>query len=152
MQPLEPFSWKVFQPRDRKTISSVAIHNLTYGRQNNLFLLCKPPTSLPHKPATPLTPTPLSLSAVAPKETDEYRREELGSWKHELRWHRRALADDPAWYFNRLVWICVLAWLVSLIPGTLDMIAASAVALVAVVRWAREILLALPEHASTRSF
>ena len=46
----------------------------------------------------------------------------------------------------------MLAWLISLIPGTLDMIAASAVALVAVVRWAREILLALPEHASTRSF
>jgi hypothetical protein len=41
VQPLEPFSWKVFQPRDRKTISSVAVHNLTYGRQNNLFLICK---------------------------------------------------------------------------------------------------------------
>lgn len=40
-QPLEPFSWKVFQPRDRKTISNVAVHNLTYGRQNNMFLICK---------------------------------------------------------------------------------------------------------------
>ncbi|KAH8981508.1 hypothetical protein EDB86DRAFT_2975388, partial [Lactarius hatsudake] len=40
--PLEPFSWKVFHPRDRKTISGAAIHNLTYGRQNNMFLICKP--------------------------------------------------------------------------------------------------------------
>ena len=44
LKPLEPFSWKVFQPRDRKMISSAAVHNLTYGRQNNLFLLCKPHT------------------------------------------------------------------------------------------------------------
>ena len=43
-------------------------------------------------------------------------------------------------------------WLVSLVPGAIDMVAAVAVALVAVVRWAREFLLALPEHASTRSF
>jgi len=122
--PLEPFSWKVFQPRERKTISSVAVHHLTYGRHNNLFLL------------------------FAPKPTDEYRREELGTWAHELRWHRRALADDPAWYFNRLVWLCALAWLVSLVPAALDMFAAAA----ALVCWARELLVALPEHAQTRSF
>jgi hypothetical protein len=126
--PLEPFNWKVFQPRDRKTISSVAVHNLTYGRQNNLFLI------------------------FAPKETDEYRHEELGSWKHEIRWQRRAFADDPSWYLNRLMWLFALAWLVSLVPGTLEIFAAAVVALVAIVRWSRESLLALPEHARTRSF
>ncbi|KAH9174368.1 hypothetical protein EDB89DRAFT_1952503 [Lactarius sanguifluus] len=40
--PLEPFSWKIFHPRDRKTISGPAVHNLTNGRQNNMFLICKP--------------------------------------------------------------------------------------------------------------
>ncbi len=94
----------------------------------------------------------LPLFAVSPKATDEYRHEELGTWAHELKWQRRALADDPAWYFNRLVLLCALAWLLSLIPGTLDVLATAALALVAVVRWARELLLALPEHARTRSF
>ncbi|KAF8267230.1 hypothetical protein EI94DRAFT_1731062 [Lactarius quietus] len=126
--PLEPFSWKVFQPRDRKTISSVAIHNLTYGKQNNLFLL------------------------FAPKPTDEYKREDLGTWMHEIKWHRRTLADDPAWYFNRLVWICVFAWLASLVPGAVDVFVYAALVIAAVVRWARELLVALPECARTRSF
>ena len=40
------------------------------------------------------------LHPVVPTETDEYRREEQGTWAHELKWQRRALADDPAWYFN----------------------------------------------------
>ncbi|KAF8262697.1 hypothetical protein EI94DRAFT_1743026 [Lactarius quietus] len=119
--PLEPFSWKVFQPRDRKTISGVAIHNLTYGKQNNLFLLCKPPLHIP------LPSTSHTLHSRT-KTTDEYKREDLGTWMHEIKWHRRALADDPAWYFNRLVWICVFAWLASLL------------------------LVALPECARTRSF
>ncbi|KAH9018796.1 hypothetical protein EDB83DRAFT_174750 [Lactarius deliciosus] len=126
--PLEPFSWKVFHPRDRKTISGAAIHNLTNGRQNNMFLI------------------------FSPKATDEYKLEELGTWAHELKYQRRVLADDPAWYFNRLVSLCALAWLVSLVPGTLDVLAAAALALVAVVRWARGLLMALPEHARTRSF
>ncbi|KAH9023272.1 hypothetical protein EDB84DRAFT_1580496 [Lactarius hengduanensis] len=137
--PLEPFNWKVFHPRDRKTISGAAIHNLTYGRQNNMFLICKPSIRV----------SSLSLS---PKATDEYKLEELGTWAHELKYQRRALADDPAWYFNRLVSLCALAWLVSLVPGTLDVLAAAALALVAVVRWARQLLMALPEHARTRSF
>jgi hypothetical protein len=120
------------------------VHNLTYGRQNNLFLICK--RTLTHT-------LPISdRSAVAPKETDEYKHEELGSWKHELRWQRRAFADDPSWYLNRLMWLFALAWLVSLVPGTLEIFAAAVVALVAIVRWSRESLLALPEHARTRSF
>ncbi len=97
----------------------------------------------------PLTPP---FYVVSPKETDEYRREELGTWTHELKWQRRALADDPAWYFNRLVALCAFAWLASLIPGTLDVLSTAGLVLVAVVRWARELLLALPEHARTRSF
>ncbi|KAH8981778.1 hypothetical protein EDB86DRAFT_2974355 [Lactarius hatsudake] len=89
---------------------------------------------------------------LSPKATDEYKLEELGTWAHELKYQRRALADDPAWYLNRLVSLCALAWLVSLIPGTLDVLAAAALALVAIVRWARGLLMALPEHARTRSF
>ncbi|KAH9012110.1 hypothetical protein EDB84DRAFT_1680780 [Lactarius hengduanensis] len=138
-RPLEPFSRKVFHPRDRKTISGAAVHNLTNGSQNNMFLNCK----------SSIRVSSLSLS---PKATDEYKLEELGTWAHELKYQRRALADDPAWYFNRLVSLCALAWLVSLVPGTLDVLAAAALALVAVVRWARQLLMALPEHARTRSF
>jgi hypothetical protein len=37
-------------------------------------------------------------------------------------------------------------------PRTLEILAAAAMALVAIVRWARETLLSLPEHARTRSF
>ncbi|KAH9018808.1 hypothetical protein EDB83DRAFT_2436216 [Lactarius deliciosus] len=48
--------------------------------------------------------------------------------------------------------LCTLAWIVFLVPGTLDVIGAAAIALVAVVCWARELLMALPEHARTRSF
>ncbi|KAH8981787.1 hypothetical protein EDB86DRAFT_3086814 [Lactarius hatsudake] len=69
-----------------------------------------------------------------PEATDEDKLEELCTWAHELKWQRRALADDPAWYFNHLVSLCALAWLVSLIPSTLDVLAAAVVALVAVVR------------------
>jgi hypothetical protein len=50
------------------------------------------------------------------------------------------------------MWLFALAWLVSLVPGTLEIFAAAVVALVAIVRWSRESLLALPEHARTRSF
>ena len=123
------------------------MHNLTDGRQNNIFLICKPPP-----PPTLLSSINLPTFAVAPKETDEYKREELGTWVHERKWQRRALADDPAWYFNRLVLLCALVWLASLVPGTLDMLAVAALALVAVARWARELFFALPEHARTRSF
>ncbi|KAH9160946.1 hypothetical protein EDB89DRAFT_1914232 [Lactarius sanguifluus] len=110
-----------------------------------MFLICKAPT--------PLLPLPYLLDiTVFPKATDEDKLEDLGTWAHELKWQRRALADDPAWYFIRLVSLCALAWIVSLIPGTLDVLAAAALAVVAVVRWARELLMALPEHARTRSF
>lgn len=54
--------------------------------------------------------------ADVPTETDEYRREEQGTWTHDLKWHRRMVAYEPAWYFNRLVALCALFWLFSLIP------------------------------------
>jgi hypothetical protein len=57
------------------------------------------------------------LTPVVPTEKDEYRLEEQGTWAHELKWQRRALANDPAWYFNRLVAFCALWWLLSLVPG-----------------------------------
>ena len=113
-----------------------------------MFLCCKCHThtySLPSKLTLP-------FFSVEPDETDEYKHDELGTWAHERKWQRRALADDPAWYLNRLIFLCFLAWLVSLVPGTLEVVAAAAFALLAVVRWARSLLLALPEHARTRTF
>ncbi|KAI0301743.1 hypothetical protein B0F90DRAFT_1816956 [Multifurca ochricompacta] len=134
--PLEPYSWKIFQPRDRKKISGVAVHNLTYGKQNNIFLI------------------------FLPKELDEYKREEMGTWKHELKWQRRIFMEDPVWYFNRLVGFCFIFWLLfSLIPEAFTVFssAISALAfafsvLVGWARWVREIMLTLPSQARTRSF
>ena len=64
--------------------------------------------------------------AVVPTEKDEYRRSERGTWAHELKWQRRALADDLAWHFNRLVALCALWWLLALVPGALAALQASA--------------------------
>ena len=57
-----------------------------------------------------------------PTERDEYKREEQGTWAHELKWQRRAFRDDPgpAWYFNCLVALCALFWLLSLVPDAIS--------------------------------
>jgi len=59
---------------------------------------------------------------VHPTERDEYKREEQGTWAHELKWQRRAFRDDPgpAWYFNCLVALCALFWLLSLVPSAIS--------------------------------
>jgi hypothetical protein len=87
-----------------------------------------------------------------PDDANEYRREEQGTWTHELKWQCRALADNPAWYFNRLVVLCALYWLLSLIPGALALFSSAATALATVARCAHELALAVPSHARTRAF
>jgi hypothetical protein len=59
----------------------------------------------------------LTITTVVPTEADEYRREEQGTWTRDLKWHRRSFAYEPSWYFNRLIALCALFWLFSLIPG-----------------------------------
>jgi hypothetical protein len=78
-----------------------------------------------------LADLPFLAFKVVPKERDEYKREEQGTWTHELKWQRRALTDDPAWHFNRLVALCALWWLLALVPGALETLhfATSAIAL-----------------------
>jgi len=93
---LEPYSWKVFKSRDPKTISGIAVHNLTAGVQTKMDLI------------------------MVPTERDEYKRQEQGTWAHELKWQRRAFLDDPMWHLNRLVALCALFWLLSLVPGALS--------------------------------
>ena len=89
-----------------------------------------------------------------PTETDEYRRKEQGTWIHELKWHRRMFVYDPAWYFNRLVIICALFWLLSLIPGAFATLNSTLIALKSAAislfftfsvaaRWMREVELTL---------
>ena len=78
-----------------------------------------------------------------PTETDEYRREEQGTWAHELKWQRRAIAHDPAWYFNRLVALCAFWWLLTLVPGALVALESAAsilsFSLAVAVRWMHEL-------------
>ncbi|KAI0253690.1 hypothetical protein BJV78DRAFT_1299804 [Lactifluus subvellereus] len=126
--PLEPYRWDLFLPGEPNKISRIAIHNLTAGTQNRVSLL------------------------FLPSETNEYRREEQGTWKHELKWQRRALADNPAWYFNRLIVLCALYWLLSLVPGALALLSSAAAALATVARCAHELMLAVPSQARTRPF
>jgi len=104
-QALEPFNWKVFQQGDPNKISGIAIHNLTAGTQSAIDLI------------------------YVPTETDEYRRKEQGTWIRELKWHRRMFVYDPAWYFNRLVILCSLFWLLSLIPGAFAALSSTFLAL-----------------------
>lgn len=129
-QALEPYNWKVFQQGDPNKISGIAIHNLTAGRQNAIDLI------------------------YVPVETDEYRRKEQGTWIRELKWHRRMFVYDPAWYFNRLVMLCALFWLLSLIPGafaalssTFTVLRSAAISLIftfsVATRWMREVELTL---------
>lgn len=96
-----------------------------------------------------LTITNLKYADV-PTETDEYRRKEQGTWIRELKWHRRMFVYDPAWYFNRLVILCALLWLLSLIPGAFAALSSTFIALKSVAisliftfsvaaRWMREV-------------
>ncbi|KAH8995903.1 hypothetical protein EDB92DRAFT_1942793 [Lactarius akahatsu] len=144
---LEPFSWKVFHPRDRKTISGAAIHNLTYGRQNNMFLICKPSIRVSSLSRTYFLPCSLPKSdgrVQARRARHMGPRAQVSAPRP-----RRTTPRGTSTASSRSA---PFAWLVSLVPGTLDVLAAAALALVAVVRWARELLMALPEHARTRSF
>jgi len=63
-------------------------------------------------------------------------------------------AYDPAWYFNRLVVLCALFWLFSLIPGAFAAFSSAVIALKSAVisliltfsvaaRWMREVELTL---------
>ncbi|KAI0264240.1 hypothetical protein BC834DRAFT_276887 [Gloeopeniophorella convolvens] len=130
--PLEPYSWKLFKPCKHDQLSGVAVHNLSDGRRNLIELLFNP------------------------IESDEYKREELGTWRRELKWRRRVLADDPVWYMNRLVALCFLWWLLSLIPEALGAAWSAAVALLVTaslaVQWARSLMLSVPSRARTQSF
>lgn len=85
-----------------------------------------------------------------PTETDEYRREEQGTWAHELKWQRRALADDPAWYFNRLVAFCALWWLLFLVPGAFTAVESAVSVLVLTIalaaRWMQQAMRHLELH------
>ena len=90
--------------------------------------------------------------ADVPRETDEYRREEQGTWTRELKWHCRSLAYEPTWYFNRLVALCALFWLFSsLVPDALAALKSAAMALIftfsVTVRWMRELQLMLDYRA-----
>jgi hypothetical protein len=90
-----------------------------------------------------------------PNERNEYSREEQGTWIHELKWQRRALADNPAWYFNRLFMLCALCWLLSLVPGILTLLSSLAVALASLTHCAHEYILAVPSPQAltlTRAF
>ena len=89
-----------------------------------------------------------------PTETDEYRRKEQGGWIRELKWHRRMFLYDPAWYFNRLLILCALFWIFSLIPGSFAALNSTFIALKSAVisliftfsvaaRWMREVDLTL---------
>ena len=91
---------------------------------------------------------------VVPTETDEYRRKEQGTWIREVKWHRRMFVYDPAWYFNRLVILCALFWLLSLISGAFSAISSTFVVLKSAAiyliftfsiaaRWMREVELTL---------
>ncbi|KAH9981542.1 hypothetical protein BJV74DRAFT_82157 [Russula compacta] len=131
-QALEPYNWKLFRQRDPNTISGIAVHDLSGGVQNKIDLL------------------------FVPNEKDEYRREEQGTWTHELKWQRRALADDPAWYLNRLFVLCALFWLLSLVPGALAALSFAADALTTSLsvagRWMHGLTLAVRAQARTHSF
>ncbi|KAH9976379.1 hypothetical protein BGW80DRAFT_916112 [Lactifluus volemus] len=118
--PLLPYSWDLFTKNDTKNIdkiSGIAVHNLTAGYQRKMSLL------------------------FLSDETNEYRREEQGTWTHQLKWQRRALIDDPAWYINRLIALCALFWLLSLIPGALSLLSSiTALVLAPSARCAREFI------------
>ena len=85
----------------------------------------------------------LTIAADVPTEANEYRREEQGTWTRELKWHRRMLAYEPAWYFNRLVALCALFWLFSLVPDAFAALKSAATALAftlsVAARWMREL-------------
>jgi len=153
-QALEPYNWEVFQQGDPNKISGIAIHNLTAGRQNAVDLICEYCSSVfLHALDGMLTITNLKYIDV-PAETDEYGREEQGTWKRELKWHRRMFVYDPAWYFNRIVIFCALFWLFSLIPGAFAALSSTFIALKSAAislfftfsiaaRWMREVELTL---------
>jgi hypothetical protein len=154
LKALEPYNWKVFQQGDPNKISGIAIHNLSAGRQNAIDLIRKYYFSVfLYAHYGILIITNLKYTDV-PTEADEYRREEQGGWLRELKWHRRMFIYDPAWYFNRLVLLCALLWLLSLIPGafaalsstfiTLKSAAISLIFMFSVAaRWMREVELTL---------
>ncbi|KAI0269732.1 hypothetical protein BGY98DRAFT_280268 [Russula aff. rugulosa BPL654] len=151
---LEPYNCKVFQQGDPNKISGIAIHNLTAGTQNAIDLICKCFFSAFLRALDRmLTITNLKYTDV-PTETDEYKRNEQGSWIRELKWHRRMFVYDPAWYFNRLLILCALFWLFSLIPGSFAALNSTFVALKSAAisliftfsvaaRWMREVELTL---------
>jgi hypothetical protein len=153
-QALEPYNSKDFQQGDPNKISGIAIHNLTAGRQNTMDLICKYCFSAFLRALNGmLTATNLKYTDV-PTETDEYRRKEQGTWIRELKWHRRMFVYDPAWYFNRLVILCALFWLLSLIPGAFAALSSTFIALKSAAislifmfsvaaRWMREVELTL---------
>lgn len=153
-QALEPYNWKVFEQGDPNKISGIAIHNLTAGRQNAMDLICNYYFSaFFHMLDGMLTTADLKYTVV-PTETDEYRSKEQGTWIGELKWHRRMFVYDPAWYFNRLVILCALFWILSLIPGAFSAISSTfavlnsaAISLIytfsVAARWMREVELTL---------
>lgn len=128
-QALEPYNWKVFQQGDPNKISGIAIHNLTAGRQNTMGLICKYYFSVYLHALDGMLTIPTLKYTDVPTETDEYKRKEQGTWIRELKWHRRMFVYDPAWYFNRLVILCALLWLLSLIPGAFSALASTFIVL-----------------------
>jgi hypothetical protein len=122
--------WQALEQGDPNKISGIAIHNLTAGRQNAIDLICNYCFSaFLHVLDGTLTITTNLKYTDVPTETDEYSRKEQGTWIRELKWHRRMFVYDPAWYFNRLVILCTLFWLFSLIPGAFAALSSTFVAL-----------------------
>jgi hypothetical protein len=145
-QPLLPYSWDLFTKNDTKNIdkiSGIAVHNLTAGYQRKMSLLCPSQKFSSHLDLTfsVCVCVCVLFSIVLSDETNEYRREEQGTWTHQLKWQRRALIDDPAWYINRLIALCALFWLLSLIPGALSLLSSiTALVLAPSARCAREFI------------
>jgi hypothetical protein len=147
--------------RDPNKVSGIAVHHLTAGYQRKMSLLCpclflffflSTPTLTINTTITPPHLFFFFVFPVLPNETNEYSREEQGTWTHELKWQRRALADNPAWYFNRLLALCALCWLLSLVPGALSLLSSFATVLATVARCARQLMLAIQSQARTRTF
>ena len=153
-QALEPYNCRVFQQGDPNKISGIAIHNLTAGTQNAIDLICKCFFSAFLRVLDRMLIITNLKYIDVPTETDEYKRNEQGSWIRELKWHRRMFVYDPSWYFNRLLILCALFWLFSLIPGSFAALNSTFVALKSAAisliftfsvaaRWMREVELTL---------